>query len=449
MKPHRAKLARNAPASTGTTAKRSLAKKSILSRKADRFTESVIREMTRLALQHQAVNLAQGFPDFPAPLEVKQAAIEAIRRDINQYAITWGAKGLRDAIAAKMKRWQGMEIDPEREITVCCGSTEAMLSAMMAVINPGDEVVIFEPFYENYGPDAILSGARPRFVALHPAPAGASRGPITDWQLDEKELATAFNHRTKAIILNTPNNPTGKVFRRGELEIIRDLCLKWNVLAITDEIYEHIVYDGLQHVSLATLEGMRDRTITINGLSKTYSVTGWRVGWTIASPEITNAIRKVHDFVTVGAAAPLQEAGAAALSLPDGYYAELSRAYQLRRDRLLAALAEAGFRCSKPEGAYYIMTDISGLHAAPQTSPRSIGARDDVRFCRFLVEQIGVAAVPGSSFYHVPSHGRRQIRFCFCKTDQTLDDAARRLKALRSVQGKFFLRGGRARRSAI
>ncbi len=418
--------------SLGTAGEECLAGKRILSRKADRFTESVIREMTRLAMKHDAVNLAQGFPDFPAPAEVKQAAIEAISRDVNQYAITWGAKSLRDAIAAKMKRWQGLEIDPEREITVCCGSTEAMLSAMMAVINPGDEVVIFEPFYENYGPDAILSGARPRFVALHPAPPETSGGCIADWRLDEKELAAAFNDRTKAVILNTPNNPTGKVFRRAELELIRDLCVKWDVLAITDEIYEHILYDGLQHVSIATLEGMRDRTITINGLSKTYSVTGWRVGWAVASPEITGAIRKVHDFVTVGAAAPLQEAGAVALSLPDGYYAELSRAYQSRRDRLLTALEEAGFRCSKSEGAYYIMTDISGFDAVPKPSPRSIGARDDVHFCRFLVEEIGVAAVPGSSFYHVPSDGRQQVRFCFCKTDETLDDAARRLRSLRS-----------------
>ncbi len=428
----RAKPARPAQKSFRALGKNSLPHNLVLSRKADRFTESVIREMTRLALQHDAVNLAQGFPDFPAPAEVKQAAMEAIRRDVNQYTITWGAKVLREALAAKMKRRQGLEIDPEREITVCCGSTEAMLSAMMAVINPDDEVVIFEPFYENYGPDAILSGARPRFVALHPTPADASPGAINDWDLDERELAAAFNNRTKAIILNTPNNPTGKVFRREELEWIRDLCVKWNVLAITDEIYEHIVYDGFEHVSLATLEGMRDRTITINGLSKTYSVTGWRVGWAIASAQITNAIRKVHDFVTVGAAAPLQEAGAVALSLPDVYYAELSRAYQSRRDRLLTALEEAGFRCSKPDGAYYIMTDVSGFDAVTKPLPQSIRASDDVRFCRYLVEQIGVAAVPGSSFYHLPSAGRHQVRFCFCKTDQTLDDAARRLQGLRS-----------------
>src|SRR5271163_1499403 len=250
-----------------------------ISAKAGQFTESVIREMTRLALQYKAVNLSQGFPDFPAPALIKSAAQDAIAADINQYAITWGAKSLRNAIAEKFSRANaGMSIDPEREITVCCGSTEAMISSMLAVINPGDEVVVFEPFYENYGPDAILSGAAPRFVKLHPP----------DWTFDPAELAAAFGPKTRAIILNTPNNPTGKVFERAELELIRDLCLRWNAYTITDEIYEHMLYDGAEHISMATLDGMRDRTITINALSKTYSVTGWRVGWAIASPEVTS-----------------------------------------------------------------------------------------------------------------------------------------------------------------
>jgi aspartate/methionine/tyrosine aminotransferase len=385
-----------------------------LSFKAGQFTESVIREMTRLALQHKAVNLSQGFPDFPAPAAIKRAAQEAIAADINQYAITWGAKSLRNAIAEKFERTQGVSVDPEREITVCCGSTEAMMSAMMAIINPGDEVVVFEPFYENYGPDAILSGASPRFVKLH-AP---------DWSFDPQELAAAFGPKTKAIILNTPNNPTGKVFERAEFEMIRDLCVKWNAFAITDEIYEHMLYDGAQHISMATLEGMRERTITINALSKTYSVTGWRVGWAIAPPEATSAIRKVHDFLTVGAAAPLQEAGAAALHSPQDYYDTLAREYLARRDRLLGILSGAGFRCFKPRGAYYIMTDISAF-----------GFPDDVAFAKYLVKDIGVAAVPGSSFYRNPADGRTHLRFTFCKTEKTFLAAAERLSKLKSSSG--------------
>jgi aspartate/methionine/tyrosine aminotransferase len=383
-----------------------------VSQKATRFTESVIREMTRLALQHGAVNLAQGFPDFPAPEAIKQAAQQAIARDVNQYAITWGARPLREAIAEKFQRTQGLAVDPEREITVCCGSTEAMIAALLAVVDPGDEVVIFEPFYENYGPDAILCGAVPRYVKLRPP----------EWDFDPEELERAFGPRTRAIILNTPNNPTGKVFTRPELECIRDLCVRWDVYAITDEIYEHILYDGAEHISIATLAGMRERTITINGLSKTYSVTGWRIGWAIAAAELTAAIRKVHDFLTVGAAAPLQEAGAVALRLPDEYYRRLAADYGARRDRLLAHLERAGFRCYRPAGAYYIMTDISAF------LPRC-GA-DDVAFARYLVEQIGVAVVPGSSFYCHPADGTRQVRFCFCKRDETLDAAGARLLRL-------------------
>jgi aminotransferase len=386
------------------------ARKRMLSTKAERFTESVIREMTRLAMKHGAVNLAQGFPDFAAPAEIKRAAQEAIAADINQYAITWGAEALRDAIAEKFARTQGVQVDPETQITVCCGSTEAMMSAMMAVTNPGDEVVIFEPFYENYGPDAILSGAAPRFVKLRPP----------DWSFDREELAAAFGPQTKAIILNTPNNPTGKVFRPPELEFIRDLCVRWNVFAITDEIYEHILYDGAEHISIARVEGMRDRTITINGMSKTYSVTGWRVGWAIAAPEVTSAVRKVHDFLTVGAAAPLQQAGAVALGLPESYYQKLAADYLARRNRTLEILEQAGFRCFKPEGAYYIMTDISAF-----------GFPDDLAFARYLVQEIGVAVVPGSSFYNHPADGSQQVRFTFCKTEKTLAAAAERLAKLR------------------
>jgi aminotransferase len=381
-----------------------------LSSKAGRFTESVIREMTRLALRHSAVNLSQGFPDFPAPAEIKLAAQQAIAADVNQYAITWGSKSLRNAIAGNFERIRGMSIDPETEITVCCGSTEAMISSMMAIINPGDEVVVFEPFYENYGPDAILSGAAPRYVKLRPP----------GWTFDPEELAAAFSPATKAIIVNTPNNPTGKVFERAELECIRDLCVQWNCYAITDEIYEHMLYDGAEHISLATLDGMRERTITINALSKTYSVTGWRVGWAIAPAEVTGAIRKVHDFITVGAAAPLQEAGAVALQFPPSYYETLARDYTVRRDRLLGILTNAGFLCFKPRGAYYIMTDISAF-AFP----------DDIAFAKHLVTEIGVAAVPGSSFYRDPADGRTHLRFTFCKKESTLQAAADRLQKLR------------------
>jgi aspartate/methionine/tyrosine aminotransferase len=388
--------------------------KQFLSGKVEHFTESVIREMTRQAMLYGAVNLAQGFPDFPAPREIKEAAQEAIAGDVNQYAITWGAKNLRDAIAQQMREVQGMLVDPETQVTVCCGSTEAMIATLLAVCNAGDEVVIFEPFYENYGPDSILSGARPRFVKLRPPPL-----PDGQWTFDERELRAAFHEHTKAIILNTPNNPTGKVFSQAELELVRDLCVRFNVLAITDEIYQHILYDGAQHISIASLEGMGERTVTINGLSKSYSVTGWRVGWTVATPAITNAIRKVHDFLTVGAPAPLQEAGAIALGMPASYHQKLASAYRARRDRLMPALAQAGFHCFRPSGAYYVMTDISAF-----------GFEDDVTFTQYLVKQVGVAAVPGSSFYNDPRDGRRQVRFAFCKRDETLDEAAHRLRRL-------------------
>lgn len=380
------------------------------SRKTERLTESVIREMTRLAIAHGAINLAQGFPNFPAPAEIKRAAQEAIENDVNQYAITWGAKELRNAIAERAGRVQGLTIDPEREITVCCGATEAMMATMMALINPGDEVVVFEPFYENYGPDAILSGATPRHVTLRPP----------DWTFDPEELAAAFSPATKAIIVNTPNNPTGKVFTRAELEIVRDLAVRHDAFVITDEIYEHMVYDGARHISPSTIEGMRERTITINGLSKTYAVTGWRVGWCIAPPETTAAIRKVHDFMTVGAAAPLQRAGAVALAMPDSYYQKLASDYARRRSMALAMLEGAGFRCYRPQGTYYVMTDISAF-----------GFADDVAFAHHLIDKFGVAAVPGSSFYNHRALGKTQIRFAFCKTDQTLQAAGERLAQLR------------------
>jgi aspartate/methionine/tyrosine aminotransferase len=379
------------------------------STKATQFTESVIREMTRLNQQYGGVNLSQGFPDFPAPAAVKEAACDAIRADVNQYAVTWGARPLREAVAREFTRRYGVPVVADAQVTVCCGSTEAMIATMMAVVDPGDEVIIFEPFYENYGPDAILSGAVPRYVTLHEP----------DWTFDPDELAAAFNERTRAIIINTPNNPTGKVFTREELLTIAALCDRWDVLAISDEIYEHIVYDGFRHVPIAAVDGMADRTITINGLSKTYSVTGWRVGWTISPASVTPAIRKVHDFLTVGAAAPLQEAGAAALSLPESYYADLAAGYARRRDMLLEILERHHFTCYKPRGAYYIMTDISAF-----------GFADDVEFARYLVKEVGVAAVPGSSFYRNAALGRTKLRYCFCKRDETMIEADQRLARL-------------------
>jgi len=365
--------------------------------------------MTRLAQAHGAVNLAQGFPDFPAPSIIKDAAVAAIRDDVNQYTLTWGAKPLRDAIAKAWTRRYGQTVDADAQVTVTCGSTEAMIATMLAIVDSGDEVVVFEPFYENYGPDTILSGAQPRYVRLHEP----------DWHIDPGELAEAFNERTRAVIINTPNNPTGKVFTKDELQLIASLCHQWDVVAVTDEIYEHIVFDGHRHVPMATIDGMADRTVTINSLSKTYSVTGWRVGWTISPPSLTSPIRKVHDFLTVGAPAPLQQAGVVALSMPDSYYTELAAEYEARRDLLLGILAEHGFRSFTPSGAYYVMTDISGF-----------GFEDDVEFVRHLVRQVGVAAVPGSGFYREPGFGRHRLRFCFAKKEETLRAAGERLARL-------------------
>lgn len=373
------------------------------------FTESVIREMSRLAIQHKAVNLAQGFPDFSAPEEIKNAAREAITEDVNQYTITWGARSFRNAIAEKTNRIYDLGVDPEREVTVCCGSTEGMIATLLAVTNPGDEVIVFQPYYENYHPDSQLCGAVRRLVSLRPP----------DWSFDPDELRAAFNSRTKAIIINTPNNPTGKVFTRAELELIAELCQEYDALAITDEIYEHILFDGAEHVTMMSIPGMRDRSVIVNSMSKTYSVTGWRVGWVIAAPDLTDSIRKVHDFLTVNAAAPLQQAGILALSLPESYYADLAAKYQAKRDEIIDILTGAGFSCFRPRGAYYVITDVSAF-----------GFPSDVAFVKHMIEQAGVAAVPGSSFFSDPRDGSHLVRFCFCKKPETLEEARQRLRKL-------------------
>jgi aminotransferase len=365
--------------------------------------------MTRLAVKYNAVNLAQGFPDFAAPEILKEAARAAIAADINQYAITWGAKPFRDAIAAKYRRTYGLDIDPEREITVCCGSTEGMIASLLAITNPGDEVIIFEPFYENFGPDTMLCSAERKFVRLYPP----------EWRFDPEELRSAFSRRTKAIIINSPGNPTGHVLDSGQLQYIAGLCNEFDAVAITDEIYEHILYDGAVHIPIMTVPGMRHRTLLVNSMSKTYAVTGWRVGWVLASPDLTESVRKVHDFLTVGAAAPLQAAGVTALSLPDSYYTEMAAHYLERRDRMVAMLERAGFRCSVPRGAYYVMADISAF-----------GRGNDVEFVRYLVEDVGIAAVPGSSFFEHPEHGANWVRFCFPKKEETLREAEQRLAKL-------------------
>jgi aminotransferase len=378
------------------------------SQKALRFTESVIREMSRVCAREGGVNLAQGFPDFAAPLPMKEAACRAIQADVNQYAVTWGAPRLRRAIAERSRTYNGIPAEADEHVTVCCGATEAMIAALLAVADPGDEVIIFEPFYENYGPDCILSGATPRMVRLRPP----------DWALDLEALRAAFTSKTRAIVVNTPHNPTGKVFTRSELEAIAALCVEHDCLAITDEIYEYILYDGARHVSLATLPGMTERTITISGLSKTWSATGWRIGWCIAPRELTGAIRKVHDFLTVGAPAPLQEAAADALDFGNDYFARLAREYQERRDLLAKVLEEVGFVVHPPRGAYYVMTDIS-----------HVTDLDDVAFAMQLVGNGGVASVPGSSFFLDPTDGRRIVRFCFAKKLETLQRAAEVLRA--------------------
>ncbi len=387
-------------------------------RRTHGFTESVIRGMTRLANEHGAINLAQGFPNFPAPEVLKEAAACAIRDDLNQYAITWGAKRLRDALAKKYADWYTMTLDPETELTITCGATEAMASALLAIVDPGDEVIVFEPFYENYGPDTILCDARPVYL---PMAAGEP--------LDLDRVAAAFSPRTRAIIVCTPNNPTGRVLTRRELETIAELCQKHDAYAVTDEIYEHIYYEG-KHIPIATLDGMRERTVTISGASKTFSVTGWRIGTIVAPAGITDAIRKVHDFLTVGAPAPLQEAVAVGLeTLGEAYYQRLAAEYRVRRDVLHDALIQAGFNCQPPEGAYYILADFSELSDLP-----------DDAFARWLTCEAGVAPVPGSSFFSHPELGRKLVRFAFCKTEEQLREAGERLRAVRRA-----VKGGRRR----
>ncbi len=372
--------------------------------KADQFTESVIREMTRLAVKHGAINLAQGYPDFPAPGVLKSAACDAIKAEYNQYAITWGDPELRAALSEKVLAYNGMDFDPDHEVTVTCGSTEAMIASLLAHIDPGDEVVIIEPFYENYGPDTIISGAVPRYVHV-----------LKDFTLNEESLKAAFSSRTKGIILNTPNNPTGHVFSIDELRLIRDLCNQYDTIAFVDEIYEHILYDGHSHISLGSLDGIADRTVTIGSFSKTYSVTGWRVGYALADAALTGPIRKMHDFLTVGAPAPLQRACITALQMPEAYYQDLAASYDKKRKILFSGLCKAGFSCRLPEGAYYILADIGRF------------GMDDQEFARHLVEHAGVAAVPGSSFYR--DGGKDLLRFTFSKRDETLEEACMRLSA--------------------
>ncbi len=384
-------------------------------RRTHGFRESVIRGMTRLAREHNSLNLAQGFPNFPAPDLLKEAAARAIRDDINQYAITWGAHRLRSSLARVYAERYGLDADPEREITVTCGATEAMIATLLAVVDPGDEVIVFEPFYENYGPDTILADARPVFVPLEPGQP-----------LDLDRLAAAFTPRTRAIIVNTPSNPSGRVLSRGELEAVRDLCVAHDTLAVTDEIYEHIRYTG-EHVPIATLPGMRERTITISGASKTFSVTGWRIGWIVAPAALTDAIRKVHDFLTVGAPAPLQEGVAEALDrLDDSFYRGLATSYQARRDLLHGALVEAGFRAVTPEGAYYILADFTELAEAARGGGPPL---DDTGFAVWLSREVGVTPVPGSSFFR-EGGGRSMVRFVFCKTEDVLAEAASRLRSI-------------------
>jgi aspartate/methionine/tyrosine aminotransferase len=375
-----------------------------------RFTESVIREMTRLADDHGAINLAQGFPDFDPPEELMAAAKRAVDEGYNQYPVTWGSPRFREAIAGKYARFGWPQLDPETEIVVTCGSTEAMVASFLALVDPGDEVLLLEPYYENYGPDAFLAGAVPRFVSMSPP----------DWSLDMDRLAAAIGPKTRAIVLTTPHNPTGKVFDEQELKAIADLCLAHDLLVFTDEIYEHIVYDGRKHISIALLPGMRERTVTISALSKTYSVTGWRVGWAVAAPTLMPAIRKVHDFLTVAAPAPLQEAGVVAVGMPDSYYEELVRGYEERREVFFGLVEGSGFALSKPQGAYYALAWVGPLR-------ERLGIEDDTQFCRELVLRAGVAAVPGSSFYANPADGRDLIRFAFPKRLETLREAGARL----------------------
>jgi aspartate/methionine/tyrosine aminotransferase len=376
------------------------------------FTDSVIREMTRLADVHGAINMAQGFPDFPAPSELKAAAARAVKEDYNQYEITWGSAELRAAIAEKARRFNGIRATGEDNVTVTCGATEAMVATMLALTDSNDEVIIPEPFYECYLPSAIISGARVRHVQL--------REPL-GFKFDEEGLKRAFSGRgglkPKAIVINTPNNPTGRVFSRSELRLVADLCADHGVLAITDEIYEQIVYDGERHVSLATLGDMADSTVTISGVSKTYSVTGWRIGYTVAEKRLTDAIRKVHDFLTVCAPAPLQRAALAAYGLDESYYSKLTQSYTRKRDYLVKSLDAMGFEAMRPQGAYYILADF-----------KAVWKGDDNSFAEHLVKDGGVATVPASSFFSTPGLGKTKVRLAFPKQDRTLREAVARMQ---------------------
>ncbi len=381
-----------------------------LSDRTKNFTDSVIRRMTRISNAFNAVNLSQGFPDFDPPAELTQALAGVAPLGPHQYSITWGAKNFREALAKKHHRFTGMEIDPEGEIVVTCGSTEAMMCAMMSVVNPGDKVAVFSPFYENYGADAILSGAEPIYVPLRP--------PAFDF--DPEELENAFRQGAKCLILCNPSNPCGKVFTREELTVIGALAEKYDSFVITDEVYEHIVYDPFEHISFAALPGMRKRTITCGSLSKTYSITGWRLGYIISTPEIIDTARKVHDFLTVGAAAPLQEAAVTALNFGDGYYKELKEKYTSLRDFFLAGLDRAGIPHTTPQGAYYVLADIS-----------EFGYKSDLEFCELLAEKTGVGAVPGSSFFREDVN--HLIRFHFAKKESTLAAALEKLMKIRET----------------
>jgi len=381
----------------------------VMAQRVQSFGTSIFAEMTALANAHQAINLGQGFPDFAAPAFLKEAARKAIQADINQYAPSNGRPTLRQAVAEKMARQYGLSVDPDREITITHGATEAIFAAVMGLINPGDEVIVFEPYYDSYVPVIIMAGGTPRFYTLRPP----------HWQVDEAKLAALITPQTRMIILNSPHNPTGKLFSREELTLIATLCQQHDLLVLTDEVYEHIIFDGRPHQPLATLPGMAERTITISSLGKTFSVTGWKVGWAVARPELTQAVFRAHQFVTFCGAAPLQEAAAAALSTGDDYYAELAQTYQAKRDFLVGALQAAGLKPITPGGTYFVMTDISHL-----------GFADDVAFCRHLTTEVGVAAIPPSAFYHHPADGAQLARFAFCKTDEMLQAAAERLQTL-------------------
>lgn len=379
-----------------------------LSNRTNSFTDSVIRRMTRVANKYGAVNLSQGFPDFDPPEEITNKLSEVALSGPHQYALTWGAQNFREALAKKYEHFSGQSIDPDSEIVVTCGSTEAMMAAMMSVTNPGDNVVIFSPFYENYGADTILTGANPIYVPLNPP----------EFKYDKQVLEDAFKQNVKALVLCNPSNPCGKVFTYEELMEIAELAIKYDTYVITDEVYEHILYEPNKHVYMSTLPGMRERTIVCNSLSKTYSITGWRLGYVIASAEIIDRVKKVHDFLTVGAAAPLMEAATVGLEFDDSYYKELQNHYTHMRELFVGGLRELGFKFSEPQGAYYVMVDVS-----------EFGVKDDTKFCEWMAENVGVAGVPGSSFFKEDI--RNYVRFHFAKKDDTLKEALRRLASLK------------------